>query len=66
MAATDLKLEECGTLPKLGPVGRPVRLGLGILGQKNGQAPQANFSHLVWMLHSTAHALSGCEQAIGS
>jgi len=31
MAATDLKLEECGTLPKPGPLGRLVRLLFGIL-----------------------------------
>lgn len=31
MATTDLKLEECGTLPKPGPIGRLVRLGLGLL-----------------------------------
>ena len=30
MATTDLKLEECGTLPKPGPIGRLVRLGFGI------------------------------------
>lgn len=30
MATTDLKLEECGTLPKPGPVGRLVRLGFGL------------------------------------
>ncbi len=29
MATTDLKLEECGTLPKPGPVGRLVRLLFG-------------------------------------
>ncbi len=29
MTTTDLKLEECGTLPKPGPVGRLVRLGFG-------------------------------------
>lgn len=31
MATTDLKLENCGTLPKPGPVGRLVRLGFGFL-----------------------------------
>lgn len=31
MATTDLKLDEPGTLPRPGPVGRLVRLGLGIL-----------------------------------
>lgn len=31
MATTDLKLEERGTLPKPGPIGRLVRLGLGLL-----------------------------------
>lgn len=31
MATTDLKLEECGTLPKPGPIGRLVRLGFGLL-----------------------------------
>lgn len=30
MARTDLKLEECGTLPKPGPIGRLVRLVFGI------------------------------------
>ena len=31
MATTDLKLDEPGSLPRPGPVGRLVRLGLGIL-----------------------------------
>ena len=31
MATTDLNLEECGTLPKPGPVGRLVRFGFGAL-----------------------------------
>ncbi len=31
MATTDLKLEECGSLPKPGPIGRLVRLIFGIL-----------------------------------
>lgn len=31
MATTDLKLEECGTLPKPGPIGRLVRFGFGAL-----------------------------------
>lgn len=31
MATTDLRLEECGTLPKPGPVGRLVRLLFGAL-----------------------------------
>jgi hypothetical protein len=31
MATTDLKLDEPGTLPRPGPVGRIVRLGLGLL-----------------------------------
>jgi hypothetical protein len=31
MATTDLKLDEPGTLPRPGPVGRLLRLGLGVL-----------------------------------
>ncbi len=31
MATTDLKLEDCGSLPKPGPIGRLVRIGFGFL-----------------------------------
>ena len=31
MASTDLKLEDCGSLPKPGPIGRLVRLGFAYL-----------------------------------
>ena len=41
MATTDLKLEECGSLPKPGPVGRLVRLAFGAL--------CLNFVYALWM-----------------
>ena len=43
MATTDLKLEDCGTLPKPGPVGRLTRLGLGML--------CLYFVYGLWMIH---------------
>ncbi len=56
MTTTDLKLEECGSLPKPGPIGRLVRLAFGYL--------CLNYVYGLWMTRNSLLTEDGGFQVI--